>query len=128
MKRFFYYQFPAIFYALLIFTVSSIPHLNPPNLHFKFQDKLFHFLEYGIFAGLLGRAFFHQSNPWVKRNSFWLILVLGVLYAMGDESYQKTVQGRSSEISDFLADAAGIFVALMLMKLFRRTKATKLQK
>lgn|SRR5574341_867529 len=122
MKRFLYYQFPAIFYALLIFTLSSIPHLNPPNLHLAHQDKLFHFLEYGIFAGLLSRAFAHHSNPWIKKNSIWLTLVLGILYAMGDESYQKTVQGRSSELMDFLADAAGIFLVLILMKLFQRRK------
>ncbi len=126
MKRFFYYQFPAIFYALLIFTVSSIPHLNPPNLHLKFQDKLFHFLEYAIFAYLLFRAFSHHSNSWFKGNSFWLTLMLGILYAMGDESYQKTVLGRSSEVLDFVADSAGMVLALMLIKLYQRRKAPKL--
>src|SRR4030067_1273731 len=127
-RKFILYQFPAIFYALLIFAISSIPHLNLPDLHLKFQDKLFHFLEYAIFAALLWRAFSHHSNSWVKRNSFWLTLILGILYAMGDESYQKTVLGRSSEVSDFLADAGWIFVTIMLVKLFRRIKAPKLGK
>ena len=124
-RRFFFYQFPAIFYALLIFAISSIPHLNLPNLHLKFQDKLFHFLEYAIFAFLLSRAFSNSSNSFFKENSGWLTLGLGILYALGDESYQKTVLGRSSEFYDFVADSLGIVLTLTVIKSYQKFRASK---
>lgn len=126
-RGFFFYQFPAILYALLIFAVSSIPHLHPPNLHLKFQDKLFHFLEYAIFAFLLNRAFSHSSNLFFKKNSWWLTLASGILYALGDESYQKTVLGRSSEFYDFVADSLGVMLCLLAITLFRRFRASKVR-
>ena len=124
-RRFFFYQFPAIFYALLIFAVSSIPHLNPPNLHLKFQDKLSHFLEYAIFAFLLKRAFSNASNLFFKKNSWWLTLAIGILYAVGDELYQKTVLGRSSEVYDFVADSLGVVLTLLGIKIYQKFRTPK---
>ena len=124
-RKFILYQFPAIFYALLIFAISSIPHLNLPNLHLKFQDKLFHFLEYAIFAFLISRAFSNSSNSFFKENSGWLTLGLGILYALGDESYQKTVLGRSSEFYDFVADSLGIVLTLTVIKSYQKFRASK---
>jgi VanZ family protein len=126
-RKFFLYQFPAIFYALLIFTISSIPYFHPPNLHIPLQDKIFHFLEYSVFAFLLSRAFSNASNIFFKKNSWWLTLAMGILYAIGDESYQKTVLGRSSEFYDFVADSLGVMLSLLAIKSFQKFRASKVR-
>jgi len=124
-RRFFFYQFPAIFYALLIFGFSSIPYFHPPNLRIPLQDKIFHFLEYSVFAFLLSRAFSNASNLFFKKNSWWLTLASGILYAVGDESYQKTVLGRSGEFYDFVADSLGIVLTLAAIKSYQKFRASK---
>lgn len=50
---------------------------------------------------------------------------LGILYALGDESYQKTVLGRSSEFYDFVADSAGIVLTLTVIKSYQKFRASK---
>jgi len=127
-RKFFLYQFPAIFYAVLIFAISSIPHLRPPDLHFKFQDKLFHFLEYAIFAFLLQRAFSHSSYSFFKKNSNRLAFGLGILYALGDELYQTTVLGRNSEFYDFMADSLGVILSLAVTKTYQKFRSSKVSK
>lgn len=124
-RKFLFYQFPAIFYAILIFAISSIPYFHPPNLHIPLQDKLFHFLEYSIFALFLYRALSNSSNTFLTRNVWWLTLSLGILYALGDESYQKTVLGRSSEFYDFVADSLGIVLTLTVIKSYQKFRASK---
>jgi len=126
-RKFLFYQFPAIFYAVLIFVISSIPYFHPPNLRIPLQDKLFHFLEYSIFAFLLYRAFSNSFNLFFKKNSWWLTLGLGILYAVGDESYQKTVLGRSSEFYDFVADSLGVMLSLLAIKSFQKFRASKVR-
>jgi len=40
------------------------------------------------------------------------IFIIGSLYAASDEYHQSFVEGRFSEVSDFLADSAGVILGL----------------
>ena len=124
-KRFFYYQFPAILYALLIFAVSNISNLSITKL-LKWQDKVLHFLEYGLFAFFLLRALANSVTRFWKKNSYRLTLALGVLYALSDELHQNFVLGRTVEFYDFLADVSGVVFALVCIKIYWMKKKPKI--
>lgn len=84
-------------------------------------------MEYSVFAFLLSRAFSNASNIFFKKNSWWLTLAMGILYAIGDELYQKTVLGRSSEVYDFIADSLGVMLSLLAIKSFQKFRASKVR-
>jgi VanZ family protein len=109
---------PALAWAILIFTLSSIPRLHSPNLGFHAQDKLAHALVYGVFGWLLFRSF--QSLTPNRTWSVFLILLLGAAFGASDELHQMFVPGRRADVFDFLADAAGL--GLSQLALFLKMK------
>lgn len=109
MKSFVKVHGPTLFLALLIFTLSSIPSLKPPNLGFSFEDKVAHFLEYATFGFFLQRSFNYifVNNPKV----YWLVFLVGSAYGALDEIHQLFVTGREATVGDFIADTIGILVS-----------------
>ena len=114
MSHFAKYQLPAILYAALIFTLSSIPSLSPPPLGLHLSDKFYHFVEYGLFGYLCSRAFYYQSNRTLRDFALILVLVVGSLYAIGDEYHQSYVPGRYAEVADFVADVLGLILSVII--------------
>lgn len=102
---------PAICYAGLIFFLSSLPSSVVPNLRISFGDLIIHFFEYSVFGYLLGLAIM-QSPSKINWKNFLVIFIIGSLYAASDEYHQSFVEGRFSEVSDFLADSAGVILGL----------------
>lgn len=102
---------PAICYAGLIFFLSSLPSSVVPNLRISFGDLIIHFFEYSVFGYLLGLAIM-QSPSKINWKNFLAIFIIGSLYAASDEYHQSFVEGRVSEVSDFLADSAGVILGL----------------
>jgi VanZ family protein len=126
VKKFFWYQVPAIFWLILIFVLSSIPNLTGPDLKFKLQDKFYHFIFYAIFGFLIGRAFFFQSRFQQLKNNFLIFgIVFGALYAMSDEVHQYFVPGRTMSPWDALADIAGVIFGLMIFNWWVKNKRLK---
>ena len=106
---------PVAIYILLIFYLSSIsnPRGIPPIPHF---DKIIHFGEYGILGFLLGRAL---GLTRLRRRYvlvFGAYLLLGACIGVADEFYQGTVQGREKSLADFVADAAGLLAAAVVLR------------
>jgi VanZ family protein len=95
--------------ALLLFLGgrSDVPTVETPLP----LDKAAHFLLYGLLGALVARGW-----QWSQR---WPAIIWPVLLAMSvgvtDELHQQSVAGRSSEIADILADAAGILVGCALV-------------
>ncbi len=116
-------QFPAIFWSLLIFVLSSIPNLKGPQLHISFQDKIYHFLFYAFYGYLLSRAFSTQTRWPLLKNKYVLItIIFGCLFALSDEFHQSFVPGRMMDKFDFLADAMGICAGAFLCLYWERFK------
>jgi VanZ family protein len=107
-KKRFPYTWLALAYALLILIVSSIPDLTPPELGFKFQDKLYHFLEYGIFSVLLFFSLLNSPKDFLRKNVLLISLFIGASFAILDEIHQRFIPGRSADILDFAADFLGV--------------------
>ena len=107
------YALPAIFYAGLIFFLSSLPSSVVPNLGISFGDLIIHFLEYSVFGYFLALAIM-QSPTKINWKNFLAVFIIGSLYAASDEYHQSFVEGRFSEVNDFLADSAGVILGLVM--------------
>ena len=109
MSRFIKSHGPALFWAILIFILSSIPSLKTPDVGLSWQDKGAHVLEFGIFGFFLQRSFRTFFNEGIRVHVF--VLIVGVLYGGLDELHQLFVEGRQASVEDFLADSIGIFLS-----------------
>ena len=118
-KRFFKFQFPAIFWAMVLFIQSSIPTLNPPSLGISAEDKLAHTIVYMILGYLITRAFFFSKNKQLSENAMLLSVIIGLLYGISDEIHQMFVPGRYADIFDVVADFIGVLLAQVLFRFIK---------
>ncbi len=106
---------PVIVYAALILCLSSLP-IRIKHSPFPYYDKVFHFFEYALYAGLLYRALRMTTRlpsygwGWTGAATFLICSMFGV----GDEIYQAFTPYRVSDIYDMAADATGAFAAALL--------------
>ncbi len=112
MSKRFLLKVPAIVFALVIFVLSQIPgEMLPPKV-FDLQDKLLHFLAYFLFGVTLVIATITIRN---SRKRVLFVILLGSLYALLDEVHQMFVPGRYWDLSDWLADTLGVFLAIFFV-------------
>ena len=101
------YKIPALLWAILLFLLSSLPGSSVPSIGFDYEDKIAHFVVYGIFGYFLAMAFARRENPGDFRRIL-IGLLLGLLYALSDEFHQSFVPGRFPSVSDLIADCVGL--------------------
>ena len=94
---------PAVAWAGTIFLLSSRSRVPGPEL--PGFDKVAHFGAYAVLAWLLAFAAERSRLPLA------VAVVLGLLYGASDEIHQMFVPGRSPDVLDWFADAAGIAAA-----------------
>ena len=119
------YKYPAILYAALIFILSAISSIAPPP-GFVLEDKIYHFIEYGVFSSLLFLAFYHSRREFLKKHVFLLSCIIGMGYGLSDEIHQSFVPGRSCEFLDFVADCLGIALVQIGIWFYLRKKRRNL--
>ncbi|WP_027157333.1 VanZ family protein [Methylobacter luteus] len=98
-------------YCLLIYWLSDQPSLPAPQW-FVHQDKLHHAGVYFVMALLAWRTFRH----WIDHPIILPILAVAFcsLYGVYDEWHQSFVQGRTSDVADWIADTTGAAMAIFL--------------
>lgn len=110
---------PAVAWAAVIFALSSRPRLlagpEVPGL-----DKAAHFGAYAILGWLLARAADRSALPLVVG------VLLGLLYGASDEVHQMYVPGRSPDVLDWFADAAGVAAATFVYTRLRARRAARM--
>ena len=108
-KVFVWYWLPVILYAILIFTLSSLP-VRLPSPSFGSFDKLLHFIGYGFYAWLWYRAM--RSGSLFSSPAGAAIATVLICSTIGgiDEIYQGFYAYRDSDLYDVLADGAGALV------------------
>ena len=94
------YVILTIFYASLIFVLSSFPKV--PTIERPFLDKLEHVIEYSV-LGFLAVSCFKK----IDRKTIILAILITSLYGVLDEFHQYFVPGRDFSIFDILADSVG---------------------
>lgn len=108
------YRAAALFWMAIIFFLSSQPSLPVPGM-FSGQDKLMHFIFYGVLGLFIARGL----SPWRGELSWaqiGLATLLVALYGASDEFHQSFVPGRSPSVGDLIADTLGGFFAAWLFK------------
>jgi VanZ family protein len=103
------YALPAFLSAAVIFYVSSLEKIELPLCAISFQDLLFHAAAYFLF----GLTLLLAAYPWNGSLSYplrvyFILGIIGILYALSDEIHQSFVPNRTCAISDLLADTTGI--------------------
>lgn len=103
--------------SLLIYwpAIFVLAHIPIPDLVYRAQvsDKSLHFLAYLFLVSLLWFAINPEKEADWRRATVWWILIVMVWYAVIDELLQACV-GRSCNVTDFLANLAGILTGLIL--------------
>lgn len=97
-------------YWALIFLLTHLPARELPPV--SLNDKIEHFLAYGMLGGLL------YLNFWAfrprQRRLGWMVWGIGLAYGAIDEWLQYFV-GRDCELNDWLADAAAVTIAVVVL-------------
>lgn len=105
-------------YMGLIFTVSSIPSDNIPDISIPYSDKIAHLTEYTILGWLLAKACKSTGVKYIKT----LSISIGTLYGASDEFHQSFVSGRECDIVDLIFDGIGCSLAQLIQFLTGRLK------
>jgi VanZ family protein len=93
----------------LIFWISSLSRAPLPE---GLSDKTGHGLGYLGLAVVVLRALTGQSSARVGVKHACVALLIAVGYGVSDEFHQSFVPGRSSDVHDVVADAAGAATGL----------------
>jgi VanZ family protein len=125
MRKFVSFHLPALLWAVLIFVLSSIPQLTPPPVGFQISDKIYHFLEFGVFGWLLVRSLTRLYPHRRRGTGVLLAALLGILWGGLDEVHQAFVPGRDASVLDGLADAAGVLIVSAALWWRMRRRDTK---
>lgn len=101
---------PVVLQMALIFAASSVPDVG--TLPQGISDKSAHGLAYGILAAALLRALAGGRLAGVTLRRACAAVALAVAYGASDEFHQRFVSGRTSDLYDIGADAAGAALAV----------------
>ncbi|RLD13355.1 hypothetical protein DRI50_07350 [candidate division KSB1 bacterium] len=93
---------------MLVTIESSLIGFQLPKLGLRIEDKIVHFLIFGILGWLLVRGMIMESTKWIRRNAYFIAVLVGFLFALSDEWHQSLVPGRDASVGDLLADILGI--------------------
>lgn len=120
MKRFLLNWGPVVGWCLIIFWLSSIPHLAVSTGWKDFWTrKPAHAVEYASLFVLVYRALVADwSKEWRVR-MLLLAAVLVMVYAATDEFHQSLVPSRMGHIEDWFIDSLGIFMGLGFLKWYQ---------
>ncbi|HUL44138.1 MAG TPA: VanZ family protein [Bacteroidota bacterium] len=127
VRRFLYYQFPAILWAVVIFGASSIPEVQLPSIVRHFNDKFLHAVTFFVFGILIYRAIYPSHSTREFRWKFILLAILVVvIYGISDEFHQSFVPGRTPDVNDAAADSlGGLLAAVTIFLLSLRKKPVR---
>lgn len=107
---------PWITLMVLVTIESSLEGFRLPLLGLHIEDKIVHFIIFGILGWLLIRGFTMESKTWIRQNAYRLAFFTGFLFGVSDELHQLMVPGRSSSVWDLLADTLGILLFIWLFR------------
>jgi VanZ family protein len=100
---------PVAMYMAAIFFVSADSAPPAPS---AVSDKVLHLLAYAGLAVTVCRAVTGGLPPRITRRQAMVTLLVTIGYGISDEIHQMSVPGRSPDVYDVLADAAGAVIGL----------------
>jgi VanZ family protein len=105
---------PLAVYWVILFTATSLPLKKLPSI--GFTDKINHFIAYFVLAILVNLTLIYQrkSRLLFERASI-VTIVICLFYGAIDELHQMLVPGRFAETWDWVADASGTFLGVLIV-------------
>lgn len=104
------YWLPVLAWMAVINSLSATPAQYIPRIDILHIDKAFHITEFFVLGALLmramGRSVSTAANDSLAKMAV-LAIIISLCYGAFDELFQRSIPGRSCNISDFLTDAAG---------------------
>lgn len=108
---------PPLLWAGVILFGTSLPQDAVPVQTSKI-DKILHFSIYTVFSYLLTRQLLETTTRW---RAVLIAVAFSAVFGALDEWHQRLIPGRSTELADWYADAAGAVVgALACIGMSRR--------
>lgn len=115
---FFLVYLPLVIYWIALFVLTTIPVEDMPHF-FDNQDKVEHFVAYGVLAFLLTLALIFQKRSNILSSRAFLFAFIFILaYGAVDELHQSFVPGRYCDIYDWFADSIGGSLGIGMVHLF----------
>tara|TARA_B100000900_G_scaffold416021_1_gene448531 strand:- start:4550 stop:4915 length:366 start_codon:yes stop_codon:yes gene_type:complete len=115
----------ALFWAIVIAVLHAIPsqHFAFKQLNYLFQlDKLFHLGVFAIGAWLLVRALKQKYAKHAFRYTFIVYALYGILLEIMQDA---CFEGRDPDLLDWIADIAGVTLALWLNQKIYQSETIK---
>ncbi|WP_298904467.1 VanZ family protein [uncultured Psychroserpens sp.] len=108
-----------ILYALAL-TIGSLATIGDfPSLGSSFDDKIYHFLAYFVFALLV----FNYCNTKQMRNAIVISAIVVILYGIIIEVLQNLITSyRTLDVYDALANSLGVLFATVVLKFRNKLK------
>lgn len=112
-----WYWAPPLAWMGVIFFMSSRPHFGITNMSsYDFLIfKTLHLVEYGFLYALLFRALYGGKYV-VQKKAFIFAFIIGILYAISDETHQLFVPTREGRFRDVCIDTAGMLAIYLFIR------------
>lgn len=107
------YFIPWLLFSLTIIYFSNQESIDFLDDTFYLSDKILHFIAYFCY-GLTIQFALINSNNYNQKKFIVTVIIIGSLFGVSDEVHQYFIEGRSSEILDWVADTLGIASSLLL--------------
>lgn len=115
--KFFKYHFLFLLWLVIIFVESSISSTEYPKIEIWSADKILHIGVFGLLTVLCYISLIHQRKyPLLLKHALIISLIFASLYGLSDEFHQYFVPNRDCDFWDWLADAAGAVLGILLIK------------
>jgi VanZ family protein len=111
-----WYSFFYLVWLLVLVYLSLRPNLKGPGIQIPYFDKLAHLGFYFVASLLFLTALDKTSLVSIKTTNkiLWTLLIHLLLGGVIEVIQEYYVSGRSGEFADFLANATGISIAILL--------------
>jgi len=127
MSKAFFYWFPVLLWAFVIFLFSANPTTRASEIHWQdfIVKKTAHIVEYGIFTLLLFRALRGANLNMSK--AVVSAIIISIIYGATDEFHQSFTPGREPTLRDVIFDSigsllSGYFIFYLLPKMSNDVK------
>ncbi len=104
---------PTVGWMSVIFVASAWPGHGPPST--RGTDKLLHLVAYAVLTVLLFRCWWATGRRPRLVASTCYAAIIAIVYGLLLELYQLRVPGRECQLSDILANCAGVVIAALIM-------------
>ncbi|MBN1464678.1 VanZ family protein [candidate division KSB1 bacterium] len=102
---------PLILWTLLLLFLTWYPKVKTPDIGIEAQDKIAHLLFFLLWGLLMCRS---HSKYEINRvpSAVKVTIIVGILFAIVDESMQELIPGRNFSIYDGLANIMGVLMSI----------------